>query len=187
MLASLVRMRGSTRGGRPVADWIETYKGAVLTAEYDADSHMNTRLYAARFDQATWFLLATIGITPASVRRQRRRVAIVRQSFQFLRELRGGELVVIRSGFIAVGRKHLRFVHRMFETESDRMVATSDCTAVQASLKSGRSVLLPPSRRTAAEAFLVTWNVAEDAAPTAPAKKSRPAGVGRRAARIRGR
>ena len=86
---------------------------------------------------------------------------MVRQSFQFLRELKGGELVTIESGFIAVGEKYLRFVHRMWDTESGKMVATSDCTAVEASLKTQKSVPLSPKIRAEAKKHLVTWNDAE--------------------------
>lgn len=145
-----------------MADWIETYRGAVLASEYDPHAHMNSPIYVQRFDQATWFLLSTVGVTPSSVRSRNRRVAIVRQTFQYIRELRGGELVVIRSGFIAVGKKYLRFVHRMFDHESSEMVATSDCTAVEASLKTGKSVELPAGVHEEAERHLVTWNLAEE-------------------------
>ncbi len=142
-----------------MAEWIETFKGAVLASEYDAASHMNTQMYVSRFDQATWFLLGTIGVTSAVVKRQGRRIAVSRQSFHFIGELRGGELVVVRSGFVAVGRKYLRFLHRMFDTLSGDMVATSDCTAVQASLKTGKSVALSADLRRNAEELLVTANV----------------------------
>lgn len=145
-----------------MADWIETYKGAVLATEYDPNAHMNTQIYVSRFDQATWFLMASIGVTPKTIRRRNRRVALVRESFQFLRELTGGELVVIQSGFIAVGKKYMRFIHRMFDSESGAMVATSDCTSVEASLKTGRSVPLPRDTARRAEALLVTDNVAAD-------------------------
>src|SRR6516162_7680808 len=94
--------------------WVETFKGAVLTSEYDAEAYMNSQIYVARFDQATWFLLHAVGVTPASVKRQRLRVAIVRQNYQFLAELRGGELVAVKSGFVAVGAKYVRFLHQMF-------------------------------------------------------------------------
>jgi len=145
-----------------MSHWTQSFKGAVLASEYDREAHMNSSLYVSRFDQATWFLLGSIGVTPHSMKVQNRRVAIVRQSFQFLRELRGGELVEIESGFVAVGRKYLRFIHRMSDFESGKMVATSDCTAVIASLKSGKSMLLPPALRSQAKSLLVSWNVADD-------------------------
>jgi acyl-CoA thioester hydrolase len=115
----------------------------------------------SRFDQATWFLLQTVGITPTTMRDQNRRIAIIRQNYQFLGELRGGELVVIRSGFMAVGDKYIRFVHRMFNYETDKMLATSDCTAVEASLETGKSVPLPEELQNAARLHMVMANSVE--------------------------
>ena len=144
-----------------MAAWVETFKGAVLASEYDAEAHMNSPMYVSRFDQATWFLLHAVGVTPASIKKQKLRVAIVRQNYQFLKELRGGELVTTSSGFVAVGQKYLRFVHRMVDGATSQLLATSDCTAVMASLKTGRSVALPAALQKQAKAHLVTVNSAE--------------------------
>lgn len=141
------------------AEWFETFKGAVLASEYDAEAHMNSQMYVSRFDQATWFLLHAIGVTPLTVKQQNLRIAIVRQNYQFLKELRGGELVAIESGFVAVGEKYIRFVHRMLNHETQAMLATSDCTAVQASLETGKSVPLAAALQQGAKAHLVTSNV----------------------------
>ena len=139
-----------------MAKWVETFKGAVLASEYDAEAYMNSQIYVSRFDQATWFLLHAVGVTPASIKKQRLRIAIVRQNYQFLKELRGGELVTTSSGFIAIGKKYLRFVHRMVDGATAQLLATSDCTAVMASLKTGKSVPLPAALQKAARAHLVT-------------------------------
>jgi acyl-CoA thioesterase FadM len=136
--------------------WVETFKGAVLASEYDAEAYMNSQMYVARFDQATWFLLHAIGVTPASIRRQKLRVAIVRQNYQFLAELRGGELVAVKSGFVAVGAKYVRFLHQMFDCVTNRLIATSDCTAVLARLATGKSIPLPPGFRRSARSHLVS-------------------------------
>jgi acyl-CoA thioesterase FadM len=141
-----------------MADWIETFKGAVLASEYDAEAHMNSPIYVSRFDQATWFLLHAVGVTPAGIKERQLRVAIVRQNYQFLAELRGGELVAVQSGFVTVGEKYIRFVHRMVDCVSGRMLATSDCTAVLASLETGKSVPLPAELAQRAMARLVTPN-----------------------------
>jgi acyl-CoA thioester hydrolase len=145
-----------------MADWVETFRGAVMASEYDPEAHMNSQIYVGRFDQATWFLLSTIGVTPTAMKNQKRRVAVVRQAFQYLRELKGGDLVEVKSGFVAVGQKYLRFIHRMFDTETGAMIATSDCTAVLASLETHKSVKLPAELKSAAESHLVTWNIADD-------------------------
>ncbi len=146
-----------------MAEWVHTFKGAVLASEYDFASHMNSRMYVARFDQATWFLLHAIGVTPASIKQQQLRVAIVRQNYQFLDELRGGELVEIKSGFLAVGEKYFRFLHQMYNDETGKMVATCDSVAVQAGLDSGKSVALSVSLQEKAKRYLVTSNVPLDA------------------------
>ncbi len=145
-----------------MADWVETFKGAILSSEYDPEAHMNSQTYVSRFDQATWFLLSSIGVTPDKMREAKQRVAIVRQGFQYLRELKGGDLVEIKSGFVAVGKKYIRFHHRMFNTVSGELVASSDCTGVLADLSSGKAVTLPAALKKAAEAHLVTFNVAKD-------------------------
>ena len=142
-----------------MSDWVHTFKGAVLASEYDSASHMNSRMYVSRFDQATWGLLHAIGITPASIKEENLRIAILRQNYQFLEELRGGELVVIRSGFLAIGEKYFRFLHQMYNDVSGKMVATSDCVAVQASLEAGRSVPLSRELQERAKIHLVTANV----------------------------
>jgi acyl-CoA thioesterase FadM len=138
--------------------WVETFKGAVLASEYDAEAYMNSHIYVSRFDQATWFLLQSIGVTPAGIKRRRLRVAIVRENYQFLRELKGGELVAVKSGVLAVGRKYLRFLHQMLDCDDGRLVATADCTAVFASLHTGKSIALPPRVGPSAKAHLVTSN-----------------------------
>jgi len=135
--------------------WVETFKGAILASEYDAEAYMNSAIYVSRFDQATWFLLHSIGVTPAGMKRKKLRVAIIRQNYQFLRELRGGELVTTRSGVVAVGAKYLRFVHQMLDGVTERMVATCDCTAALASLKTGRSAPMPRTIQKRAKAQLL--------------------------------
>jgi acyl-CoA thioester hydrolase len=144
-----------------MADWIETFKGVIDAREYDPQAHMNTQAYVSRFDQATWFLLAGIGLTPRKVRERGRRIAVLRQHFQFVHELKGWELIVVESGFIAVGDKYLRFQHRMRDAESGDLVASCLGTLVAASLKTGRSVALEADARKRAKARLVTINDAE--------------------------
>jgi acyl-CoA thioesterase FadM len=147
-----------------MAEWVETFKGSILASEYDAEAYMNSHIYVSRFDQATWFLLHAIGLTPAQVKAHGHRVAIVRQNYQYLRELRGGELVTVRSGYVAVGAKRLRFVHQMRDYETGDMVASSDCTAVLASLETNKTVPLPETLAEAAKARLLVANP-PDAAP----------------------
>jgi len=149
-----------------MSDWVKTFRGVVLASEYDASSFMNSRMYVSRFDQATWLLLHAIGLTPATMKERHLRVAIVRQNYQLMRELRGGELVQVRSGFLAVGEKYFRFLHQMYDAETDTMVATCDCVAVQAALDTHQSLVLDAGLQERAKAHLVTENRPERALPS---------------------
>ncbi len=144
-----------------MAEWIETFKGVIDAREYDPNAHMNTQAYVSRFDQATWFLLAAVGLTPRTVRDRKRRVAVLRQSFNFVHELKGSELIVIKSGFVAVGDKHLRLQHRMIDAETDMLMASCDATAVEVSLENDRAVPVEAAIKDRAKALLVTANDAE--------------------------
>jgi acyl-CoA thioester hydrolase len=147
-------------------DWINTFRGVVTASEYDATSSMNSQMYATRFDQATWLLLQALGVTPSSVRQEGLRIAVIRQNFQFLRELRGGELVRIRSGFLTVGEKYFRMLHQMYDDDSNKMVATCDIVAVRASGATDESVKLTRELRERAEAHLVTRNAPDPDLPS---------------------
>jgi acyl-CoA thioesterase FadM len=59
---------------------------------------------------------------------------------------------------IFVGAKYVRFIHKMFDTVTALMVATSDCTAVLANLKTGRGIKLPEGFQRRAKAHLVSTN-----------------------------
>src|ERR1022692_395601 len=126
-----------------MAEWGHTFKGAVLASEYDFASHMNSHMYVSRFDQATWFLLHAIGMTPASMKQKNLRVEI-------------------KSGFLTVGGKYFRFLHQMYDYETGKMVATCDSVAVQASLGSGKSVPMTEALQEEAKRHLVTTNVPLD-------------------------
>src|SRR5258708_6809042 len=158
-----------------MAAWGETFKGAGLASEYDAEAHMNSPMYVSRFDQAKWVLLDAVCVSPPTINQQNLRVTMVRKNYQFLKELRGGELETTSSGFVAVGQKYLRFVHRMVDGATSQLLATSDCTAVMASLKTGRSVKLPPALQKRAKAHLVTVNSAEPNAKGGAGRRRRGA------------
>ena len=148
-----------------MSEWVTTFQGVVLAYEYDGTSYMNSRLYSSRFDQATWLLLQSVGLTPASMQEKGLRIAIVRENFQFLHELKGGELVRVRSGFLAVGKKYVRFLHQMLDGDGSTLLATCNIVAVQADLKTNRSVELSSELAERAKAYLVTENAPDRALP----------------------
>jgi acyl-CoA thioester hydrolase len=49
--------------------------------------HMNVMWYVGKFDEATWNLFASLGVTPAYLREQSRALAAVQQNITYKREL----------------------------------------------------------------------------------------------------
>ena len=47
-----------------------TYRGTVYPWQCDHMGHMNVMWYVGKFDEATWHLLALLGLTPSSLREQ---------------------------------------------------------------------------------------------------------------------
>ncbi len=138
-----------------MSSWVESYRGVVPAGEYDAEASMNSSLYVTRFDQATWMLLHEVGMSPAQLRAEGQRIAVYRQYYRFLRELRGGDLVVIRSAFIAVSARHARFIHRMTDHADGTLIATADYTGGLAALATQATVPLPDAARAKAEAMVI--------------------------------
>ena len=101
----------------PVLDPI-TYKGCVYPWQCDQVGHMNTMWYVGKFDEANWNHMARVGLTPSYLRAEERGMAAVQQNITYKRELLAGEIVEIRSRFVEVRDKALRFVHEMRNAET---------------------------------------------------------------------
>ena len=124
---------------------VETYRGFVYPWVIDHVGHMNVQSYTARFDEATWQFLGHLGVSPASLKRQERGFAALEQRTQYKREVFCGSLVHVTTELAAVGRSVLRFVHRMFDSETGAEVAVMELVAVHLDTTSRRSVPLPES------------------------------------------
>ena len=111
-------------------EWVITYRGIVYPWQCDHIGHLNVMWYAGKFDEATWHLLATIGITPSYLRQQQRGMAAVQQHINYKRELRAGDIVTIRSGILEVKDKVIRFFHEMHNEETGEIAAVTILTGI---------------------------------------------------------
>ena len=94
-----------------------TYRGAVYPWHCDHMGHMNVMWYVGKFDEATWNLFATLGLTPPFFRENDRGMAAVEQNILYKKELVAGDVVTIRSTILEVKEKALRFTHEMVRGE----------------------------------------------------------------------
>ena len=143
---------------------IETQRGVVYPWVIDHVGHMNVQFYAARFDEASWQFLGQLGLSSAFLKRSGRAAVAVDQHTQYKREVFAGSLLHITTQLVSVGHTSLRFVHRMYDSETSEEVAESEIVGVYFDTYRRAATPLPASvHRRAAEMHATRTAVGEDA------------------------
>lgn len=121
-----------------------TYRGMVYPWQCDHMGHMNVMWYTAKFDEASWQLLARLGLTRSYMTEEKSLMAAVKQDTSYKRELRAGDIVTIRSGVIEIREKVIRFFHEMRKDETGEVAAISALTGVHIDAGTRKSRPFPP-------------------------------------------
>ncbi len=124
---------------------IETYRGVVYPSQLDHMGHMNVQWYAAKFDEGTWHLFSVLGITNNYIRESKKGMAALEQITKYKSEVVAGDLLVIRSKVIEVKGKTIRFLHTMYNAETEEEVASSELVAVHLDREKRKACPLPVS------------------------------------------
>jgi acyl-CoA thioester hydrolase len=131
-----------------------TYRGSVSASQCDHMGHMNVQWYTEKFDQATWQLLAALGLTGARLRAERLGMAGVEAHIEYKRELFAGDVITVTSGMIEVRDKVLRFVHEMKKDDTGELAARTVLVAVHLDAVTRKARALPADVRAAAQAMI---------------------------------
>jgi acyl-CoA thioester hydrolase len=131
-----------------------TYRGTVYPWHCDHMGHMNVMWYVGKFDEATWNLFLTIGISPSYLRTENRGMVAVQQNIAYKREVLAGDIIEIRSRILEIREKALRFEHQMRNVERDEVAAVCELTGVHIDREARRSCPFPATVRAAAEPLL---------------------------------
>jgi acyl-CoA thioester hydrolase len=134
-----------------MAEFTTTYRGTVYPWQCDHMGHMNVMWYAGKFDEASWQLLASIGLAPARFRSEGTGMAAVEQHINYKRELHPGDVVTIRSAVLEIKDKSIRFTHEMRNDETGDVAATTVLVGVHldATARKARSLPLDVRERAA--------------------------------------
>jgi acyl-CoA thioester hydrolase len=132
---------------------IVSYRGTVYPWHCDHIGHMNVMWYVGKFDEATWHLLASIGLTPTYLRDSGRGMVAVQQNISYKRELIAGDIVEVRSRVVELGDKSVRFVHEMRNAETGGVAAVCELTGVHLDRATRKSCPFPAAMRGAARAL----------------------------------
>src|SRR5579863_8294685 len=123
---------------------ILTYRGVVYPWQCDHLGHMNVMWYTGKFDEATWNLFASVGITASYIRERKRGMAAVQQNTTYKKELLAGDVVSIHTRVLEVRERLVRFEHRLTQDEEQKIAATTELTAVHLDLESRKAVAFFP-------------------------------------------
>jgi acyl-CoA thioester hydrolase len=126
-----------------MARQFETARGTVYPWQLDHVGHMNVQFYVARFDEASWQLLANFGVTSAYLREHHRGMGALEQHTYYRREVLPGALIRITSELEELKPKVVRFTHRMYDVETGEEVASTTITAAHMDTRARRAVPFP--------------------------------------------
>jgi len=124
-----------------------TYRGTVYPWHCDHMGHMNVIWYVGKFDEATWHLLASVGLSRRRLQEEGIGMVAVEQRIEYKRELCAGDLLTIRSSFQEVREKSVLFTHEMTNQETQELAARTILTGVCIDLTTRRARALPADIR----------------------------------------
>ena len=107
-----------------------TYRGTVYPWQCDHMGHMNVMWYVGKFDEATWHLFASVGLSSTRLREERIGMVAVEQHLEYKRELLAGDVLTIRSSIQEIREKVVVFVHEMIDQVADKLAARTVLTGV---------------------------------------------------------
>lgn len=114
--------------------------------------HLNNKHYLGLFDQAAWHVFLALGYRTEMAARDHIGLADVHQTVTYRRELRAGQLILVRSWVTHVGSKSLTAHHEMLNAEDRAGVASLTSITAFVDLRERRSMPIPPAiRRTVGE------------------------------------
>jgi acyl-CoA thioester hydrolase len=107
------------------AEFIITYRGGVYPLALDHMGHMNVMWYVGKFDEASWQLLARLGLTRTRCAREGREAVALDQRIDYRRELHAGDLITVRSRALEVNEKTLCMTHEMTNDQTGELAAVT--------------------------------------------------------------
>ena len=136
-------------------DWQETYRGIVLPKYCDHYGHMNVRFYAQHFDDGGFQLWNLIGIKQSDLTRGGMGIVVANITIDFIHEMTAGQLMVIKGGWIGLGRKSMSHEQRMFDADSGILCAIQKTIEVCFDMKRRKPAPLTEKIKKRIEAHLL--------------------------------
>jgi acyl-CoA thioesterase FadM len=143
--------------------WIDTYRGTVHRWEVDNVDHFTVAYYFERFEDATAALLHTLGLDRASLAGTGRVCVTLGCHVRYLRELRMGDILHIRSGVISADSNSLLVGHEVIDSGDGALCTTVAQRMALVEMDSRTPLPLTQSQRDAAASLQIEWTGSEAA------------------------
>ena len=133
---------------------IPIYQAMVKDADCDADGFMMNRLYIGHISDGIPNMLAA---TRGEDRSQMGTVggAALEYRTYYTKRPQAGDMLVVRSGLIAISEKAYTWGHWMFDLETGASVATAEAVAISMDLEARKAIPIPDELRSALEAMRI--------------------------------
>ena len=133
----------------------EMFRGVVYPWHCDHLGHMTVMHYVGLFDQANWHLLSAMGVTWEKMKETSKTLVDAKHTVEYLHEQKVGSLIVIESALTRIGTKSITQHHRMLNTETGVLAATSEIVSVYFDLETRNSLAMPDAMRESLDPFVV--------------------------------
>jgi acyl-CoA thioester hydrolase len=120
----------------------KTFQGTIYQSDCDHMGHMNVMHYVGKFDQATWYLFASIGLTGQYFKEQNRGMVALEQNIIYSKELIG-DCVYVESTINSVSEKVIKLTHNMYLYPSKELVATTSIVGLHMDTVKRKGISLP--------------------------------------------
>lgn len=134
--------------------FIDIHRGPAMPWQCGDSGHMNTQFYMSRFSDGGGHLWRSLGMDRSSMLRQGRGTIALEQRISYVREVRSGDTLIIKSALSGMTDKTLRFTHLMFNAETGELAASSDSIAAILDLERRKIVALAGESRASLERHL---------------------------------
>ena len=135
-----------------MAEGIETWRGMAHPWNCDTMGHMNTRFYAAIYDDASFHFLARLAPSRAQ-KESGLGWADVRQLNEYKQEVASGALLLVRTVLKRLGRTSVEYRHVLRDAETDLLHSTSEQVTVRFDLAARKAAPLDEEIRRRGEAL----------------------------------
>ena len=139
-----------------------THRAVIPESYLDEMGHMNVMWYTHLFSMGAWSLFQMVGLNREYFETNSAGSFALEQHFRYLKEVRVGQAITIKSRVLGRSAKRWHVIHFMTIDESGDLAATSECVHAHIDMRIRRSAPIPPAigaaiDRLLAEHSRLTW------------------------------